>query len=260
MKRIALALALLMTVTVPVLFSGCEIVTGSGETQTLEMDYANFSRLEIDTGFEAEITRADTFAVTLTIDKSLYEYLSIAQRGDTLHIGLKANRTYTAASRKAVIKLPDLRRLELSGGARGNAAGFSVTHDMDFSLSGGSRLTLQPTDSGKASFTLTGGSSMEGDIRMSSGSIDLSGGSKIQLAGSANDIKVNASAGSTATLDEMPVNTATVELQSGSGATVKVSDILNVNLSAGSELNYAGSPKIGEIKISGGSKFNQTAP
>ncbi len=242
-------------------FTGCgDIVTGSGETQTLELDYANFSRVEINTGFDMEITQADSFFVSIEIDKSLYEYLTIAQRGDTLHIGLKANRTYTAASRSGIIRLPDLRRLELSGGSRANVTGFTMTHNMDFVLSGASSMALNPMQAGDTSFVLSGGSTAEGNIQMSNGSLDISGGSTITLAGTASDMKVNASGASSVTLDGLPLTTASVELSGASKATIKVSDILDVKLEGGSNLDYTGSPKLGNIEISGGSKFNQIEP
>lgn len=114
LKTISICTIILILTSGLAIFTGCDIVTGSGQTQTFEMDYKNFSRVEISTGFDVSITRSDSFYVSITIDKSLYEYLTLGQRGDTLLIGLKSNRTYTAAQREATINLPDLRRLQLS--------------------------------------------------------------------------------------------------------------------------------------------------
>jgi hypothetical protein len=241
-------------------FAGCDIVTASGETQTFEMNYANFSRVEIDTGFNLEITRADSFFVSITVDKSLYEYLAIAQRGDTLHIGLKPNYTYTAASRSGIVRLPDLRRLQLSGASAATVTGFTMTHNVDFDLTGASSLILNPMQSGDAGFVLSGASKATGSLEMTKGNIGVSGASTLIIKGKATEIKVNASGASAVTLDELTAATASVNLSGASQAGIKVSDILDVKLEGGSKLDYSGSPKLGSINISGGSKFNQITP
>ena len=253
-------------ITVIVLASGMavsscgEIVAGSGVTQTFEMNYADFSRVEITTGFDVEITRSDNFFVSITVDKALYEYLTIAQRGDTLHIGLKPNNTYPASARLGVINLPDLRRLELSGGSKAKVSGFNMTHTVDFVVSGASKLTLDPMQSGDTSFVVSGGSTADGNIQAAKCSTDASGGSTIKLTGTAASLKLGASGNSTITVDELPVSTASVKLDGGSYAAITVSDLLDVNLGGGSELVYTGSPKMGTIAISGGAKLNQTKP
>jgi hypothetical protein len=216
--------------------------------------------VEITTGFDVEVNRTDGYFVSITIDKALYEYLTIAQRGDTLHIGLKANNTYPASARLGVINLPDLRRLELSGGCKAKVTGFTMTHNVDFEVSGGSKLTLNPMQSGDASFVLSGGSSTVGQIQAATCSTEASGGSTITLTGSATSLKLGASGASTITLDELPTPIASVELDGGSHAAITVSDNLDVTLSGASELVYTGSPKMGKIDISGGAKLNQKGP
>jgi hypothetical protein len=262
MKTIVnIILCLAFTVLTAGMAAGCgDVVTGSGVTQTLEFDYANFSRIEISTGFEMEITRADSFFVNLTLDKSLYEYLNIAQRGDILHIGLKPNYTYTAASRKGIIHLPDIRRLDLSGGTKATVTGFTMTHDIDFELTGGSSLVLKPMQAGDTTFTLSGASTAQGNIQTNNGQLDVSGGSTLILDGAAKDMKIKASGASSISIQNLPLTTAGVELSGASHAIVKVSDIIDVNLSGGSELEYYGNPKLGSMEISGGSKFNQVKP
>jgi hypothetical protein len=241
--------------------SSCgDVVAGSGVTQTFEMNYADFSRVEISTGFDVEITRSDDFFVSITVDKALYEYLTIAQRGDTLHIGLKPNNVYPASARLGVINLPDLRRLELSGGSKANVTGFNMTHNLDFELSGASRLKLNSMQSGDAYFVLSGASTAEGIIQTAKCSAEASGGSSIKLTGGGASLDLNASGASSITLDELPVTSASVKLDGGSKAAITVSDLLDVELSGGSELIYTGDPKMGTIDISGGSKLNQNKP
>jgi hypothetical protein len=256
--KIILCLAVLILLTSLDAFSSCrDIVTGSGETTTLELAHSDFTRVEIATGFDMAISRADDFYISITLDKSLYEYLTIAQRGDTLLIGLKPDYTYTASSRSGIIRMPDLRRLVLSGGSRAAVTGFSEDHAVDFELSGGSVLQLDPMQAGDTGLTISGGSVFTGEITMKNGNFNLSGGSKLTLKGSAASIRVNASGASEVTLYEFPTPNADMVVSGASRALIKVSDLLDVNLSGASTLDYIGSPKLGGIKISGGSKMNQ---
>jgi len=258
LKKLPLYIGILVVLAVPAVFNGCgDIVTGSGETTTLELAHANFTRVEINTGFDIEITQADEFYISITIDKSLYEYLTIAQRGDTLLIGLKTNNIYTAAARGGVIHMPDVRRLALSGGSEATVTGFDLDHAIDFELSGASRLRLDPTQAGDTGLTISGGSVFTGEIEMKNGNFEVSGGSKLTLKGDAAGIKANASGGSEVTLDEFSTPTANMELSGASRAVISVRDLLDVDLSGASILDYIGSPKLGRIDISGGSKMNQ---
>lgn len=247
-------LALLSGIT---LFTGCDIVTGSGETQTFEMDYTDFTRIEISTGFNVRITKADDFYVSMTVDKSLYEYLTLGKRGDTLLIGLKSNYTYTAATREAVINLPDLRRLALSGGSTAAVTGFSVTHPVDFDVSGASSLTLNPMTAGDTGFIVSGGSKVTGSIEMNNGTFTISGGAALTVKGKGAGIKLNGAGASVITLDQFPVGAANIELSGGTRAVICVSDLMDVNLDGASSLEYIGNPKLGSMKMSGGSMLNQ---
>lgn len=256
-KRALPYLALGMILAIPLCAAGCETVTGSGETATWQMDYSDFNEVEVGSAFDVEISRADSFLVNITIDKTLYEYLRIDQRGDTLRIGLKPNYTYRDTTQQATITLPDLRRLQLSGASKGEVSGFSVTHSLDFDLSGGSRMELSHTIAGNSEFKLSGGSQANGSIEMDDGRFELSGASQLVLKGTADNIHVEASGASDVTLPQLTVLTADVNLSGASDAVINVADSMDVHLSGASELEYIGTPKLGELDMSGDSKLNQ---
>ena len=153
--------------------------------------------------------------------------------------------------------MPDLRRLALSGGAQATVTGFTEDHAVDFDLSGASILQLNPMKAGDTGLTISGGSTFTGEIEMNNGNLDVSGDSKLTLSGAAANIKVKASGASEVTLEAFPTPTANVVLSGASRAVINVSDLLDVNLSGASTLDYIGSPKLAGIKISGGSKMNQ---
>jgi hypothetical protein len=257
LKRPAVCLVLVALLLAALgLVTGCKVVTGSGETVTWEMDYADFTKLDISSAFDVKITRADAFLVHITIDKVLNEYLSVDQRGDTLRIGLEPG-TYLSTSQEAVITMPDLRRLELSGGSTASVSGFSTTKSVEYELSGGSRMELTDMRSGDASLDLSGGSRATGGLVMAKGDFTLSGASSLVLQGSATDISIDGSGASTVSLADFPVTNASISLSDGSSAVVSLSGRMDLDLSGASRVEYIGSPRLGSINMSGGSTVNQ---
>jgi hypothetical protein len=240
-----------------VVVTGQNARTGSGDIVTWDFDYADFSSIEVSSAFDVTIDRADSYLVRITIDKALYEYLQIDQRGDTLRISLKSGYSYVNTSQQAVINLPDLRRLKLSGASQAALSGFSFSHSLDFELHDASQLTLENTIAGNCGFSLHDASQVEGVIEMDDGSFNLSDASFLELQGSADDISIDASDASRADLADFAVLTADVHLSGASGAVVNVSERMDVSLSSASSLEYIGSPKLGKLEMSGASTLNQ---
>jgi hypothetical protein len=257
LNRLLSCLVLLAILPALGLLAGCRVVNGSGETDTWEMDYADFSKLDISHSFEARITRADKFLVTITIDKALNEYLTVDQRGDTLRIGLESGRVYTDTSQEVVITMPELRRLELSGSSRAWVTGFSTTDSVGYELSGASRMTLENIKSGDAAFKLSGASEVTGATVTSQADFDLSGASTIELKGSASDITIGGSGASDFMLEDFPVENARISLSGSSSAIVKLDGRMDLDLSGASEVEYIGDPRLGDMNLSGNSRVER---
>jgi hypothetical protein len=256
-SKILACLALLIIMSTSFITAGCDVVTGSGKTSTFDMAFDNFSKIEAGYAFDVEVTRADSYLIRITIDENLYEYLKISKSGNTLYIGLKSGHHYTKMTQKAVVTLPDLHRLELSGAAEAVVSGFSTTHDMFFELSGASQMELDNLEAADAYFNLSGASEVTGILNIADGEFDLSGASSLELEGSADDIIIEASGASDVRLSDFTVVNAKVELSGASDAVINASDRLDVDLSGASELKYIGSPRLGNINISGGSSIKQ---
>jgi len=184
-----------------------------------------------------EITKSSTFSVEITTDDNVQEYIKVTKSGEMLEIGLELGRIYGSVTLIAKITMPDLYKLDLSGGSRASITGFSSSHDFSAELSGGSRI--------------------EGNITAADAEFDLSGGSRVDLAGSADDLDVNSSGGSQLDLEAFSVNNADVNLSGGGRATVNVNGTLDVNLSGGSKVLYVGEPTLGDIDLSGGSTVSK---
>jgi hypothetical protein len=82
--------------------------------------------------------------------------------------------------------------------------------------------------------------------------LELSGGSHVDVEGSADDLTVDASGGSTLDLSDFPVHDASIEFSGGSSGTISLDGNLDADVSGGSRLWYIGSPTLGNIDTSGG--------
>jgi hypothetical protein len=236
--RITVALLAVLAITIACKM-GQVSLTGSGEIVTLQQDFTNFEALVVSDAFQVDIRQGDEFSVTIRADDNLQDYLQVVQKGDTLYIGLQPDHSYNLrqVTLQAEVVMPGLASLDLSGSSHGRVAGFSSGDPLKVNLSGSS--------------------SLDGEIACGNASFDLSGSSDLVLAGSAHDVKLQASGASHADLGEMPAVDVTVNLSGASDATVNPSGTINVDASGASQLYYLGSPTLGTTNLSGASEMQR---
>lgn len=235
-KRIVSILVALMLLALTAwVVGGCigENITGSGNLTTESHDFSDFSRIEAHSGFEVEVTISDTFSIEITADDNVHEYIVVEKSGDTLDIRLRGTRFYHSVTLMAEITMPDLYRIELSGGSHAEITGFSSLQDFRAALSGGSHLN--------------------GDITAADVEFELSGGSQVELEGSGDNLAIDASGGSQLDLEEFPINDADINMSGGSRATINIAGTLDADLSGGSRIFYIGTPTLGDTQFSGDS-------
>jgi hypothetical protein len=195
-----------------------ERVVGSGNLVTNEEFYSDFSKIDAGSGFNVEISNSSSYNVIVTADDNVMDHIEVSKSGDTLKVGVKWGSSLTSVTLKIKITMPEIERIELSGGCQGEIEGFTSTNPFSVDLSGGSQLT---------------GEGSAGDL-----TIDLSGGSQLHFA-------------------DYSVQDGNIELSGGSQATINLDGTLNADLSGGSILHYYGNPTMGEIETSSGSQINK---
>ncbi|MFC1958464.1 head GIN domain-containing protein [Chloroflexota bacterium] len=237
MKRVTVLVLTLLLVSLVLLISCAGVVAGSRDLTTKTYNFSDFTTIEAHQGFQVELSQSTEFSIEITIDDNLVEYLEIDKSGSTLIIRLKQNRMYTLATLRAKVTLPDIDRLDLSGGSQAEVTGFDLSHNLSIELSGGSRVT--------------------GDISADDVDLKLSGGSRIELVGSADNLVTDGSGGSQLELGSFPVDNANIKISGGGRATVDVSGTLDLDISGGSRVIYDGEPQIGDIDLSGGSTMKR---
>ena len=184
-KKLIVAVLIAALIT-SVLLVGCSevAVTGSGNLKTETLNFTDFTKVEAESGFQVELTKSSTFSVEITADDNVIEHIEVEKSGDTLRIRPKRNRIYHSVTLRAKINMPDLYKIELSGGSRANITGFSSSHYFSVGLSGGSGVV--------------------GDITAGNADFDMSGGSQVALSGSADGLRVKGSGGSHLSLVSFP--------------------------------------------------------
>jgi hypothetical protein len=260
MKRKIAIIAMILVLASLLPAVGCERVPideVEGPVVTRPYDFTGFTGIEIGDAFELEVTRADTYSVAITAREGLFDRINVSRQGETLKIDLEDFFFFHFnQSGKAVITMPELRRLELSGAAEADVSGFASNQDSDVQLSGASRLDLDMT-TGEFSAALSGASQLAGQLTATATDIDLSGASRVVLVGSGGDIRLDGSGASEADLADFPVIDASIELSGASQVSLDVSGRLDVDLSGASEVNYSGNPTLGDTDISAGSELRR---
>jgi Putative auto-transporter adhesin, head GIN domain len=263
MKKLLVLLLLSALVTgIVISMTGCSgtfgsPVIGNGLVQTKAYNNVGFDKIEIDNAFQADVNYANVFAVNITMDSNLFEYLDIEQLGSTLHIGLQKNHSYFDTTQKATITLPDLRGISVSGASKANINQFNSNNDMNISVSGAGRLDCTDIKAGNTQIEVSGAGQTNGTLSMAGGNFDISGASTLQIQGNTTNITAHISGASSGKLDNLMVVTANMQVSGASNATVNVSTGIDANVSGASRLYYIGSPTLGNINVTGASTFTK---
>ena len=193
-------------------------VVGSGNITTKEEQFSDFTEVDAGSGFTIEIFESSSYSVIVTADDNVMEYIEVSKSGDTLKVGVRWGISFRSVTLKIRITMPEINKIELSGGVQGKIEDFSSTNQLSIDLSGGSQLTGQ---------------------------------------GSAGDLIIDGSGGSQLHFRSYSVKNTNIELSGGSQATVNLDGILDADLSGGSQLFYYGDATLGEIETSSGSQITK---
>jgi len=229
----------------------------TGNVVTKEMDFTDFTNVEVGYAFKVEITHSDSYRVTITASKKLFDHIDVAKSGNTLKISLKPLhfRFQLRPTLEARIAMPTLNKLRLAGATKGTVRGFSSQEDFDLNLSGASRLDID-MEAGEAKFEISGASRLSGNMKAGDAEFILSGASRAELSGSANNAVLSAWGASKLDLSHFALNDTSANLKGASKAALQVNGKLDLDLSGASKLNYTGNPTLRDINVSGAARLS----
>jgi hypothetical protein len=255
--------AVVLAVLTALAAAGCDMpstgglgqVGGSGVVVTESYDYAGFTRVVVDSGFEVEIDSGggDAYQAWVTVDDNLVqEHLQVELDGDTLRIGLAPHWNYHDVTVKARVALPRLAGLDVSGSSSVVVTGLKSGAALELVASGSSAVEMAGVSFGDVGVDVSGASRVEGSVTLDELAGEVSGGSSVRLAGAAAGLRLEASGGSRLDLLELRAESGDLTLSGGSNGQVTVTGSLSVDASGGSLLEYAGDPQV-SVDASGGS-------
>jgi serine/threonine-protein kinase len=254
-------------------------IVGSGRTETKRFELADFIGIEVGNTFQATVTRADRFAVSVTADDNVLEHVLVDKDGKSLRVRLEGGRNYRLGrdTLKLAVTLPVLEAIEVSGSSRARVVGFDSDRpfrlraigvssvagsikagDADFALEGASTVKLQGS-ARVAKLNASGASTLElADFVVTGDKMtaEADGASTLRLGGSARAAVLKASGASHLELADLALDAADVELSGASDAAVRVKDLLNYDISSASHLEYLGEPTIQRAEKSGASSVS----
>jgi hypothetical protein len=199
---------------------------------TRNFNNKDFTEVNICCGMKLRVVKADNFSVKVTAEQKDFEVITVEQHGKSLRIYINRNNYRLRTDIRIEISMPDLRSLDLSGGAMAN---------------------VNMSTSGNFEADLSGGAVLKGNLECRNTSLSLSGGSKVDLKGSGGNIELDGSGGSTFNLRDFSVGNVESDLSGGSDLTITMDGMLNTSQSGGSQIVFYGTAKIGRTSFSGGS-------
>jgi hypothetical protein len=224
----------------------------------IQFDFRDFSRIKIDCAHSVTITRADTYSIAVEAENT--SNLKVEKIGNTLHVGLKRTGWldfFNFNSRPhAVITMPELDEISLSGASHGKIQGFKSDRDLVIRVNGASHLEVYDMTTHRLHIDVSGASNLTGDIAITEDTdIRVFGASRVELTGNANHTRLDLSGASQAKLSNLSLSDTTVKISGASSAQIKVNGKLDLDVSGASRLIYDGNISLGDVRVTGASSL-----
>ena len=224
----------------------------------------SFTGISASSVFDITVTKGNTESLTIETDDEVMQYVRSEVKNGVLNLYVDdKNRMRNIKTLKANIVMKNLDKVILSGVSKftsndlftpdnfkGECSGVSNmeinlnTGKLNLEASGASVISIKGNITNNIDLDVSGTSKILGDLKATNVKVNSSGVSTVELTGSAADFKIDASGVSKILAEDFVVKTATIESSGSVKITVNVTDVLNVNSSGASSVNYKGSPTI----------------
>ena len=210
----------------------------SNEISEKIYEFSNFDTLELSHAISVILVQSDNYRVAISCEDKYRDDVVVLQNNSTLKIRLKGRKSYKNINLSAVIHMPSVKKLEMSGASK-----------VVFRNYKGSDLDLE----------LSGASSVRGIISLSNTlTVDSSGASKIKLEGTVKNAEVEISgASSIKCLDLLIAQNLDLEASGASNAKLIANGRIKAKLSGASSFKYGGDAKNIKINSSGASRSKE---
>jgi hypothetical protein len=218
--------------------------------------FTNFDSIEVSNNFRYEISQSPDYSVIVSTHENISQHLDVYQANGTVYIKLEQPHSYTNIDATVTIKMPELNSIKVSGASRGSVNGFESTKPLVASLSGASQMDLQVI-SGNTQINVSGASKITGYLKSQDTELSVSGASRCELSGSSAKAIIKVSGASQAQIADLVAQSANVEVNGASRATINTEGTLSLNVSGASRVHYLGHPVLQKMDVSGASHIEQ---
>jgi hypothetical protein len=210
----------------------CNVIgeRGSGNVIRQERKVSSFNGIEVSGAFDVILIQGTSQMVVIEADDNLMDLISTEVRGNTLVVENKKPIQHSK-SMKVFVTFTELRKVDLSGAVDIESQGKLTLPELLISSSGASDAKL--------------------DMAVQKLSIDCSGGSKLNLTGSATDVNVDGSGAVDLFAFDLLAENYRLSISGAGKAEINVSKDLNVNISGAANVRYKGNPSKNIQDISG---------
>lgn len=214
-----------------------------GGDKTKTYDIKDFTGVSVGNGMHVTVTQSDSYSISITADEKDFEDLLVEKRVHNLQIHFDRSGWgwfghHRRGDVEIKITMPELRGIDLSGGAEGY---------------------ITKMDIGSKSFgaETSGGAELSGTLSCGNISVETSGGSKVELSGQGENLNAEGSGGSRIKMKNFEVKNVNADLSGGSTVWINMNGTLNSDQSGGSHLYYYGNVSLGNTSFSGGAGISK---
>ncbi len=242
-------------------FSGCTMyppITGSGVLVEGKADFQGFSVLKAEHAFQVTVVADEAWSVTVTVDDNILEYLRLEAEGNALRIGLDPWHSYRDATLKALVTMPQLEGVELSGASSLTVVGgdaFPRLRRFQADVGGASSLLMPAVAADTLELELSGASAASLGLRSGAARFAVSGASHLAAGGGAGAVAAEVSGASEADLKALFGGDGDLRISGASRVWVNLSGLVDAEVSGGSTLYYRGGLSWGRLEITGSSQL-----
>lgn len=256
MKKILMIIPLLAFLTFGCMFY--ETLVGSGDLVEVQLGYTGFTALDIDAPFEVTVIHDNDYSVTVMVDDNVLDLVVVSQAGKTLSLDLSPQFGYSNLTLKAVVAMPVLDGLKMSGASTVtviDSSSFPSVASTDIDVSEASHLLISSVVTNQLTVSVTDASRATIGALASGTTVTVDDASTVKMSGSSYDLTMISSSASSADLADFETTDTSATVSGASEAWVNVKGSLDVNVSGASSLYYHGTASLGYFNIEGASSF-----
>ncbi|WP_242926299.1 head GIN domain-containing protein [Pontibacter vulgaris] len=196
---------------------------GNGNLKSETRNVSGFKGIDVGGGFTVELVQGKDENVRIEADENLLSNIKTDVKNGVLRI-YNDKSLSTSKGLKAYITVKQLNSIEISGGVKLIGKSTFKADAFKLDLSGGSKVNLA--------------------IDTKNLTADMSGASKVELTGKADELSMNMSGASNVSAQELEAKRVKIEASGASRVKVYARESLDITASGASAVYYKGSPRI----------------